>query len=88
MYIDIVKLIRVVIYVNKWIIIWKKYYLNLFDKIIYDENCCSGIWEYLCLFKIELIFFNDWCKILLLEVVVLYFCLKMNCFFSNCVIYF
>lgn len=50
MYIDIVKLIRVVIYVNKWIIIWKKYYLNLFDKIIYVENCCCGIWVVFMIF--------------------------------------
>lgn len=65
----------------------KKYYSNSFDKIIYDENCCCGIWAVFMLFKIELTPFNDWRKILLLEVVVLHFCSKMNRFFSNCAIH-
>lgn len=77
MHTDIAKQKRVATHANKWTIIWKKYYSNSFDKIIYDENCCCGIWAVFMLFKIELTPFNDWRKILLLEVVVLHFC--CNC---------
>lgn len=61
----------------------KKYYSNSFDKIIYDEHCCCGIRAVFMLSKIELTPFNDLCKILLLEVVVLHCCSKMNRFISN-----
>lgn len=87
MHTDIAKQKRVATHANKWTIIWKKYYSNSFDKIIYDENCCCGIRAEFMLFKIELTPFNDWRKILLLEVVVLHFCSKMNRFFINCAIY-
>lgn len=83
MHTDIAKQKRVATHANKWTIIWKKYYSNSFDKIIYVENCCSGSWAVFMLSKIELTPFNDWRKILLLEVVVLRFCSKMNRFISN-----
>lgn len=78
MHTDIAKQKRVATHANKWTIIWKKYYSNSFDKIIYAVFMIS---------KIELTPFNDWRKILLLEVVVLYFCSKMNRFFRNCAIH-
>lgn len=84
MHTDIAKQKRVATHANKWTINWKKYVSNSFDKIIYVENCCCGIRAVFMLFKIELTPFNDWRKILLLEVVVLHFCSKMNHFFSNC----
>lgn len=87
MHTDIAKQKRVATHANKWTIIWKKYYSNSFDKIIYVENCCSGIRAVFMISKIELTPFNDWRKILLLEVVVLHFCSKMNRFFRNCAIH-
>lgn len=86
MHTDIAKQKRVASHANKWTIIWKKYYSNSFDKIIYVENC-SGIRAVFMISKIELTPFNDWRKILLLEVVVLHFCSKMNRFFRNCAIH-